>query len=380
MIKPTPKWIKSEKTFVFVFNVGRGLSVFIRMPNNIGIIYDMGSSTETKPSKILEDNIMEYISSIKQLIVSHPHKDHYSDSTEMLSMLERTGKNVELVTLPNFVKRENYKARVNQDGNVEEVKNECLNESLLENMSEEDKKQYKDIYGERKPPLRAIYPDAECAKLNAELECAIFYVRPPEVEELHSSAQEYGNGTSICFYYRHNNHVLFLPGDITPAAMKELLIDSDKTEKRYSSIASKAPGYNPKKVQSARDKNAKNPNLLSLLTDASLSIINVAPHHGLESCYCEDFFDVVNPLVNIVSEKSGEDGKVDDRYTQKIKHGVFLKSGKHPIVQEQGGKRKRLTTRQDGHLLIVMGQDEAQPVFYHSSEVCDLFEVLDELA
>ena len=73
MNKITPYWTKSNKTFVFIFNVERGLSIFIRLPNNHGIIYDIGSSENFSPTSFIEDNLISHIECIDQLIVSHPH-------------------------------------------------------------------------------------------------------------------------------------------------------------------------------------------------------------------------------------------------------------------------------------------------------------------
>lgn len=362
-----PKWTKSSKTFVFIFNVGRGLSAFIRLPNNTGVIYDMGNDAETEPSQILKDNLFGHIRAIKQLVVSHPHKDHYSGSSEMMEMLKAERMTPALVTMPNFVER---------DASDDEVKDECLNEDLLTSMSDDDKERYKSIYGDRTPPLQVMQKDGSMASAQRKFECALFYVRPPEVEELHSSGQEYANGTSLCYYLRHNNHAIFFAGDITPAAMKELINATDKTEKRYSCLS---PSNSTEYPESAHDKNAKNPNLADLLSNENISLINVAPHHGLESCYCDEFFQTARPLVNIVSEKSGEDSTVDKRYSTVIENGVYVKSGV-PATQDRGEKRKMLTTRKDGHILIIMGHESSAPVFYHSKNVSDLFAVLNDLS
>ncbi len=80
----TPSWVSSQKSHIWVFNVERGLSIFIRTALNQGIIYDIGSSDDFKPSEFLAKYIIPYLDEYKlhrlsQTIISHPHADHISD-------------------------------------------------------------------------------------------------------------------------------------------------------------------------------------------------------------------------------------------------------------------------------------------------------------
>lgn len=369
-----PKWTKSDKTIVIVFNVGRGLAIFIRMPNNKCIIYDMGSSEDFSPAEVIKDEFIDtgYIKGVSQLFVSHPHKDHFQESDVMIGGTIKQ-ESIELITMPNF-----------EDFSEEDSvgrKNEKLDETFLsQQMSEDDIKQYKAIYADRKPPLCVVYADDKHDNsVNEDIECGLFYMRPPDVKEIHGeSVQEYGNGTSLCFYYRHNKHVIWIQGDITPEVMKKMInASSDEIERRFSHLKAanlqendSLYGYNPL-------RSGDNPYPSSLLSDADMRLINVAPHHGLQSCYSEDFFEVANPIVNIISESHGNNGTVDRRYSNHDK-GVYVRSGED-CSQDTGGKRKSLTTRKDGHILMVLGSD-GDPVFYHSTAIEQIINAMNELS
>ena len=82
-------WERTLYTYIWVFNVGRGLAIFVRLPQNIGFIYDLGSDEKFSPRKFIETNIIPKINKftdvngckrrIAQLIISHPHSDHISE-------------------------------------------------------------------------------------------------------------------------------------------------------------------------------------------------------------------------------------------------------------------------------------------------------------
>lgn len=369
-----PNWTTSRKTIIIVFNVGRGLAVLIRMPNNKCIIYDMGSSEDFSPAEVIKEKIIDtgLIKGVAQLIVSHPHKDHYQESEKMIGEVIKE-KAIDLITMPHF---EDYSTEDNKGRKDEKLDKEFLSEQ----MSEEDIDQYKTIYGNRKPPLSTIYTNGRYDnRVNQDIECGLFYMRPPDVKELHGdSVQHYGNGTSLCFYYRHNKHAIWIQGDITPEVMKKMInASSDEIERRFSHL--KAANLQENNTSYGYDpiRSSDNPYPSSLLSDSNMKLINVAPHHGLQSCYSDDFFAVAKPIVNIISESSGNNGTVDTRYSNHDK-GVYVKSGED-CSQDSGGKRKSLTTRKDGHILMILGGD-GDPVFYHSTDIELIINAINKLA
>ena len=356
---------------VIVFNVGRGLAVFIRMPNNKCIIYDMGSSEDFSPAKVIKEKFIDtgYIKGVSQLFVSHPHKDHFQESDNMLSGI-KAKLGIDLITMPNFKDFKN--------GEGEGRKDEKLDESFLsQQMKDEDLNAYKRIYGDRQPPLVVTSQPVTSAK--EDIQSGLFYMRPPDVKGIHgASVQHYGNGTSLCFYYRHNSHAIWLQGDVTPEVMKQMLnASSDELERRFAALAVSdvlsqcaAYSYSP-------SESGKNPYPADVLSRSNLKLVNIASHHGLESGYCEEFFDVVTPIVNIISESSTNIGNVDARYSKNAE-GIYVHSGKHFFRDNQ--KRYSLTTRQDGHILIVMGKGTSQPIIYHSKDVEEILSAMNNYA
>lgn len=88
--------------------------------------------------------------------------------------------------------------------------------------------------------------------------------------------------------------------------------------------------------------------------------ILVAPHHGRESAYCEDFVNLVSPKLTVISDTIKSEASAVDKYTRASKgFSVFNSSSR------QYEARKCLTTRNDGNIKIDFGQDKFA-VYTHS--------------
>ncbi len=343
-----PLWKESDKTYVWLFNVGRGLSICIRLPNNLGIIYDLGNSSDFSPCSFIESEIIPHLDKYSesrnpaQLVISHPHQDHIQETKEIN---ENDSFDPGLITLPH-------------DKEVEGQENEKLDFSRIENSDNKDLiAEYKRIYEERTPPLQCL--DAQkCEEVGGFVSYGIFYMRPPEVDSLHpSNDHHYGNGVSICLYLRHNRHSIWITGDVTPE-VHECILSGDKSIEKRLTYFSNQPEDTP------ADFHLKTSSQLSpkdLFGEHDLSLL-VAPHHGLESCFCTALFDSIpggKPLLNVVSEKRhlGEnDGKVDDRYSSKdYSRGTY--------VDIEGGQhhKRMVSTRNGHHMLFILGHDSLRP-------------------
>ena len=73
-------WSQTFYTYVWVFNTGRGLSVCVRFPHNVGILYDLGASEDFSPAQSIAKNIAPRLDkyenhSIAQTVLSHAHAD-----------------------------------------------------------------------------------------------------------------------------------------------------------------------------------------------------------------------------------------------------------------------------------------------------------------
>lgn len=52
------QWYETIYTYIWIFNIGRGFAAFVRMPQNIGFICDMGASDDFSPRKFIEGYII----------------------------------------------------------------------------------------------------------------------------------------------------------------------------------------------------------------------------------------------------------------------------------------------------------------------------------
>lgn len=330
-------WHLSNDTYIWLFNVGRGISIFIRTPNNHAIIYDLGSSEEFSPMDFFKKHLIPSIKPfslksnnfpIAQTIISHPHLDHIYEVDKF------DAKNTAFITCPHDKSSE-----------------EKFDFSTIEYHSKLDL--YKALYSDREPPLQTIlYNDRNTTVTQAEY--GIYYIRPPKVKTLHpDNNHKYGNGCSIVMYYKYGSNSILIPGDITPEAMQYLLDEREETQKRYSVFSWQNGG------KDWESKNSTQPKLIDLLKKHGLTIL-VPAHHGLESCYSEYLASIVKPRLNVISEKrtTENEGKIDARYQSK--------DGSHGMnVEVDGVKelRNSVTTKTAHHYLIKFTYDGKAQVF-----------------
>jgi beta-lactamase superfamily II metal-dependent hydrolase len=73
--------------------------------------------------------------------------------------------------------------------------------------------------------------------------------------------------------------------------------------------------------------------------------ILLAPHHGRETDFCENFFNLANPLITIVSDKNIEYGSQETTSTNYCNDkGLYVNGSQE--------KRQVLTTRKDGTISV----------------------------
>lgn len=84
--------------------------------------------------------------------------------------------------------------------------------------------------------------------------------------------------------------------------------------------------------------------------------ILLAPHHGRESGYHNDFVSHVNPALTVISDGRFNDNSATSKYSQKSRGWTVFKSDK------SSAERYALTTRQDGTIVANFGyQDDTSP-------------------
>ena len=76
--------------------------------------------------------------------------------------------------------------------------------------------------------------------------------------------------------------------------------------------------------------------------------ILLAPHHGRESCYSQEFMNHVNPAITIISDKPEDNNEsASSKYSDNSRGMTILKNGKHEF-------RSCLTTRNDGDITVTI--------------------------
>ena len=336
-------WSDTLSTYVWIFPVGRGNATFIRTALNQGFIIDMGGGSLCNPAQFIRDKFLPYLDEyqtrkIAQVVLSHPHSDHISQCGE----LETDTLSPKLITCPN-----------------DKVGDESVNWSRFGNSEEKLIETYKSLYENRRPPLQTI--KFESKRYVPNLEYGIYYIRPPICDRVihENDDAKYGNSVSILVYYRHGNHTILFPGDMTPEGMKYLLDQEEGVEKRYTIFQSTATQQHPNWHESTSDQ----PSLRSLLATYGQSIL-VAPHHGLESCYSQDLYDSFRdhkPQLVVLSERRHSregDGKTDARYQSDGGASSLL-------VNVDGVKepRRSLSTINGHHILIIFSGSGTPGVF-----------------
>jgi len=346
----TPSWVSSQKSYIFIFNVGRGLSVFIRTALNQGIIYDFGSSDEFKPTEFLKENIIPYLDKyngnyIAQAIISHPHSDHIAEISSLSDKMLYPA----LLTCPHD-KTEGSKKPEALDW--ERIKNPEYSKDLTEI--------YRSMYKGRSLPLQTV--SYESSRVIPNLLYGIYYVRPPVVDVIfQNNDQEYGNGLSLLLYYRHGYHSILIPGDINPQCMEHILDEDYGMEKRFTVFdKTKNPGWHK--------ETSNQPSLRTILQSMDLSIL-LAPHHGLESGFSSKLYEAMKskkPGLVVISEKrhlSKQDGKVHPFYQSEngaMGHKVSIEG------EEKKDTSYSVSTRNGHHILIVFQGTGGSPKLYRS--------------
>jgi len=357
------QWYQTFYTYIWVFNTGRGLSVCIRLPHNVGIIYDLGCSDDFSPTKFITDYIAPRLTpyeqcKIAQCIMSHPHADHI---WEVESILECDNKRPpiypHLVTCPN-----------------DKIEKEKVDFSRIE--SEDNKKliaAYRKSYEKRKPPLQTIQTKVPCNVPNVEY--GFYYMPAPQVSKIYEEDNRlYGNGLSIVLYLRHGYQSILIPGDITPEVLKSILEEDKPIEKRYTYFSN--PPKNVNIPDDLHERTSTQPKLKELLRERGLSVL-LTPHHGLESCYSPELFECIKdnkPIINVISEKrhlSETDGQIASKY-QSEEGAIGLE------VDIDGKKEQRysVSTRNGHHILIVFQGTNRLPRIYLRKKPEDLLEIV----
>jgi hypothetical protein len=343
-------WKDSQVSFVWIFPVGRGNAAFLRSALNNGFILDMGGGEFVDPVQFVKGHFIKDLDpysggKIAQAVLSHPHSDHIRQCAELAD-----GKDCHpaLLTCPNT-----------------HVTLEMLNWDRIENPQKDEglTDTYKKLYEKRNPPLQTIRYESVRSVPNVEY--GIYYVAPPTCETLHeheSENNEYGNATSIMFYYRHGSHSILFPGDMTPEGITHLLNQRPGSHKRFTRF-NQASAEAPEQA-TWHEATGSQPSLKHQLSTYGLTVL-VAPHHGLESCYSSDLYSAIKggkPNLVVLSERRKaheNDGSTDGRYQSEAgASGMNVE-----IDGELETNRRSVTTKHGHHILILFAGTGVPKVF-----------------
>ncbi len=334
------RWWQTFFTYVWVFNTGRGLAVCVRFPHDVGLLYDLGSSERFSPTGFIAEHIKPRLRTfgncpVGQVVLSHPHADHIA---EISAIAEKSSCYPKLLTCPH-------------DKGPDEGPDERVNFTRVNNPASAADlvEEYREVFKPRRLPLQTIESETDNPVPNVEY--GIYYLRPPECDKLHpEDDQAYSNAMSLVLYIRHGLQSVLIPGDITPEAMERVLAGGKGVEKRYTYFGDLPKGM-PNSINLCT---SSQPDLGDLLSERGLTLL-VAPHHGLESGFCEALFDCMKggkPTLNIISEKrhlKDTDGKVDTNYQgEDGAHGVKVD------VEGTVEDRYSVSTRDGHHILAVL--------------------------
>jgi hypothetical protein len=344
-VSTVKSWHETFYTYIWLFKVGRGLAVCIRLPHNVGILYDLGRDDTFSPTDFIAKNIAPKLATyngerIAQCVMSHPHADHIAEVENVISHDQRKPLLYSsLITCPHDkleIEKLDFRRIENED-----------NEALI--------RAYKTSYEGRTPPLQTIRSIVPCTVPNVEY--GIYYMVPPSVTKIHpSNDQDYGNGVSIVLYLRHGNQSVLIPGDVTPQVCKDILNCGDTVERRYTRFSARSADDGD-----SYERNSNQPKLGDLLRTRGLSVL-VAPHHGLESGYSPELFGAIKggkPMINVIVEKrhlSESDGSVHPNYSSR--------DGATGLSVDIEGKREArysVSTRNGQHILMVLKGTDAAP-------------------
>ena len=230
-----------QKLMFTLWDVGHGVSIWIRTPNGSNHWIDLGRTPEFSPSEHVGSAYG--VSEIDYLVVSHPDKDHLEDLPQFRATFGD----------PRVLRR---------------------NKSLPANdmFGQRTFRYQKDFARLHKRFTSAVPPDQR--PTNPERNGGVRYaVRSLDHGTRVNGASIEGNNTSVVVMLLYEGVLFVCPGDIEPLGWQELW--------RCHGAAYRG-----------------------LIEDANCRLL-VAPHHGRRSGYCKAMMDAVRPHATFISDVWG---------------------------------------------------------------------------
>ena len=288
------------KDFMFtLWDVEHGLSIWIQTPSGQNHCIDAGKNNDTEFSPYKHMRMRHNVQMLDYLIISHPDKDHIEG-------------------LPDLVK------------NLGDPRVLCRNKTLPD----------KDKYG-----------DGQEEYLNVFKRLDTTYTKPVDESNsplhpcingnvlIHSFHNIYCDGmsknnTSMVVFYKFNNHLFIMPGDIEPdgwSILRQNYIDEIKIIKKETE-----------------------------------SITLVAPHHGRPSAYSQEMIDDLSPDIILISDKFAKH-ETDTRYYS-AGTGFFVYSHDKYLGAKAEREIRFLSTKTKGRIRINIDQSGLYTINYDNKD------------
>lgn len=274
---------------VIIFDVERGLCVFVRTPTGYGIMIDCGRSKDFSPAEWISSNEAPTLSPwngkrLYKLIVTHPHDDHVEDIESVRKLLP-----------PATLQRHTE-----------------YDWSAVLNPPDHDPSSNAKAYYEWQKGYNAPVTDVP----DLGLDLKVFSISPREAAAITADTQHSLNNSSLVT-------VLTYTAPIIGTTWKVVISGDNETAGWFELL--------------------KNSKFRDAIAGADFFVTS---HHGHASGFCKELFDVMGqPLLNISSERSGDKSVFDyGPYAKGIEVGgrtrshVVTRSESHITVTMVGNR------------------------------------------
>jgi len=232
----------NRKLLFTLWDVGHGVSIWIKTPNGSNHWIDLGRTAEFSPSEHVGHTYG--VSDIDYLVISHPDADHLED-------------------LPNFRATFGDPRVLRRNKSLPET-------DMFGQRTFQYQKEYADLHNRFTTPV----PESE-SPTNPERNGSVRYtIHALDHGTRVNSATIEGNNTSLVVMLLYENVLFVCPGDIEPLGWCELWL-------RHAA------------------------SFCSLIDDAHYRFL-VAPHHGRKSGYCKAMMDAIQPHATFISDVWGD--------------------------------------------------------------------------
>ena len=281
--------MSSQVEMVF-WDVQHGHATYIKTPNNKHIVIDLGigdySGRNTSFSPLLHLKNNYGVQQLDYVIITHPHLDHIDDILNFDALKPKVLHRPKQITNAEVMQEEN-------------------DVITFRNQDKPKFEKYCDINDRYNQPIGGGTDD-------------------PDNPDNFGAMKILSFTPTTCSHDNFNNHSIV-------------------TVVEYAGIKVVIPGDNE---ACSFEELMKRDTFKTAVKDADILL---APHHGRENGYNNDFVNLVNPRLTVVSDGRICDTSANGRYSQKSRGWTVFKGN------GTSSERKCLTTNSDGEIYVSFG-------------------------